>query len=53
MMATCDLALHLELFTTRRAPGKLKYLAGTESGMDAFTNDIVPEDAASRLRALG
>jgi UDPglucose--hexose-1-phosphate uridylyltransferase len=48
-----ELALHLELFTTRRAPGKLKYLAGTESGMDAFTNDIVPEVAAARLRELG
>ena len=48
-----ELALHLELFTTRRAPGKLKYLAGTESGMGAFTNDIVPEVAASRLRELG
>jgi galactose-1-phosphate uridylyltransferase len=31
---------------------KLKYLAGTESGMGAFTNDIVPEDAARRLREL-
>jgi UDPglucose--hexose-1-phosphate uridylyltransferase len=48
-----ELALHLELFTIRRAPGKLKFLAGTESGMGAFTNDIVPEDAASRLRQLG
>jgi UDPglucose--hexose-1-phosphate uridylyltransferase len=48
-----ELGLHLELFTTRRAPGKLKYLAGTESGMDAFTNDIVPEVAASLLRDLG
>jgi len=48
-----ELALHLELFTTRRAPGKLKHLAGTESGMGAFTNDIVPEVAASRLRELG
>jgi UDPglucose--hexose-1-phosphate uridylyltransferase len=48
-----ELALHLELFTTRRAPGKLKYLAGTESGMGAFTNDVVPEVAASRLRELG
>jgi UDPglucose--hexose-1-phosphate uridylyltransferase len=47
-----ELALHLELFTTMRAPGKLKYLAGTESGMGAFTNDIVPEVAASRLREL-
>ena len=48
-----EVALHLELFTIRRAPGKLTYLAGTESGMDAFTNDIVPEVAASRLRDLG
>ncbi len=48
-----ELALHLELFTTRRAPGKLKYLAGTESGMGAFTNDVVPEAAAARLRELG
>jgi UDPglucose--hexose-1-phosphate uridylyltransferase len=46
-------ALHLELFTVRRAPGKLKYLAGSESGMGAFANDIVPETAASRLRELG
>jgi UDPglucose--hexose-1-phosphate uridylyltransferase len=48
-----ELALHLELFTIRRAPGKLKALAGTESGMDAFSNDVVPEAAASRLRELG
>jgi UDPglucose--hexose-1-phosphate uridylyltransferase len=48
-----EFALHLELFTIRRAPGKLKYLAGSESGMDAFTNDIAPEAAASRLRELG
>lgn len=46
-----DLAwLHLELFSTRRAPGKLKYLAGSESGMDVFVNDIAPEDAARLLR---
>jgi UDPglucose--hexose-1-phosphate uridylyltransferase len=48
-----ELALHLELFTIRRAPGKLKYLAGTESGMDAFSNDIIPEVAAARLREVG
>ena len=46
-------ALHLELFTIRRAPDKLKYLAGSESGMGAFTNDIAPEAAAARLRRLG
>ena len=48
-----DFALHLELFTVRRAPGKLKYLAGSESGMGAFANDVAPENAASRLRELG
>ena len=48
-----DFALHLELFTVMRAPGKLKYLAGSESGMGAFANDITPEAAAGRLRQLG
>jgi UDPglucose--hexose-1-phosphate uridylyltransferase len=48
-----EFALHLELFTIRRAPGKLKYLAGSESGMGAFTNDIAPEAAAATLRKLG
>jgi UDPglucose--hexose-1-phosphate uridylyltransferase len=47
-----DFALHLELFTIRRAPGKLKYLAGSESGMGAFANDVSPETAARRLREL-
>jgi UDPglucose--hexose-1-phosphate uridylyltransferase len=46
-------ALHLELFTIRRAPDKLKYLAGSESGMGAFINDIAPEAAAATLRRLG
>jgi UDPglucose--hexose-1-phosphate uridylyltransferase len=45
-----EFALHLELFTIRRAPGKLKYLAGSESGMGAFANDIAPERAAATLR---
>jgi UDPglucose--hexose-1-phosphate uridylyltransferase len=47
-----EFALHLELFTIRRAPDKLKYLAGSESGMGAFTNDIAPETAAATLRRL-
>jgi UDPglucose--hexose-1-phosphate uridylyltransferase len=42
--------LHLQVLTVRRAPGKLKYLAGTESGMAVWVNDIVPEAAARRLR---
>jgi len=46
-----DLAgLHLELFSVRRAPDKLKYLAGSESGMDVFVNDVLPETAAQLLR---
>ncbi len=47
-----DFALHLELFTLRRANDKLKFLAGSESAMGAFANDIVPEAAAARLREL-
>jgi UDPglucose--hexose-1-phosphate uridylyltransferase len=48
-----DLAyLHLQLFTSRRAPGKLKYLAGSESAMGAFVNDIRPEQAAELLREV-
>lgn len=47
-----EFALHLELFTLRRAPGKLKYLAASESGLGAFANDVRPEDAAQRLRSL-
>ncbi|RCV49661.1 galactose-1-phosphate uridylyltransferase [Marinitenerispora sediminis] len=46
-----EFGLHLQLFTLRRAAGKLKYLAGSESGMEAWINDISPEDAAHRLRA--
>jgi len=45
-----EFGLHVELFTIRRAPGKLKYLAGSESGMGAFANDVVPERAAATLR---
>ncbi|MEV6330690.1 galactose-1-phosphate uridylyltransferase [Streptomyces sp. NPDC051909] len=47
-----EFALHLELFTVRRASGRLKYLAGTESGMGAFMNDVSPESAADRLREV-
>ncbi|WP_410538243.1 galactose-1-phosphate uridylyltransferase [Streptomyces sp. KL2] len=47
-----DFALHLELFTIRRTSGKLKYLAGSESGMGVFVNDVPPETAAQRLREV-
>ncbi|MBT2491766.1 galactose-1-phosphate uridylyltransferase [Streptomyces sp. ISL-96] len=47
-----DFALHLELFTIRRTSGKLKFLAGSESGMNVFINDVPPETAAARLREV-
>jgi UDPglucose--hexose-1-phosphate uridylyltransferase len=45
--------LHLQLFSIRRAANKLKYLAGSESAMGVFINDVVPEEAAELLRAAG
>jgi UDPglucose--hexose-1-phosphate uridylyltransferase len=42
--------LAAEVFTVRRAPGKLKYLAGSESGAGVWINDVTPEVAAARLR---
>ncbi len=46
-----DLAhLSLQIFSIRRAPGKLKYLAGSESGAGVWINDIAPETAAQLLR---
>lgn len=47
-----EFALHLELFTIRRTAGKLKFLAGSESGMNVFINDVPPEAAAQRLREV-
>ncbi len=45
--------LHLQVFSIRRAANKLKYLAGSESAMGVFINDVVPEKAAEMLRAVG
>lgn len=48
-----DLAyLQLRVHSVMRSPGKLKYLAGSESGMGAFVSDVRPEDVAARLREL-
>jgi len=44
--------LHLQLFSIRRAADKLKFLAGSESALGSFVNDIVPEKAAQRLREI-
>jgi UDPglucose--hexose-1-phosphate uridylyltransferase len=46
-----DLAwLHLEVFSVLRTADKLKYLAGSESGMGVWINDATPEAIAERLR---
>jgi UDPglucose--hexose-1-phosphate uridylyltransferase len=47
-----DLRLHLQLFSVLRAPGKLKYLAGSESGMGAWVSDTTPERIADRWREV-
>jgi UDPglucose--hexose-1-phosphate uridylyltransferase len=44
--------LYLQLFSILRAPGKLKYLAGSESGAGAWVNDAAPERIAERLRTV-
>lgn len=42
--------LRLEIFSVRRSADKLKYLAGSESGMGVWINDVTPEQIADRLR---
>jgi UDPglucose--hexose-1-phosphate uridylyltransferase len=44
---------HVELMSIRRSATKLKYLAASESAMDAFISDVTPESVAERLRGLG
>lgn len=43
---------HVELMSIRRSATALKYLAASESAMDAFITDVVPEAVAARLRDL-
>jgi UDPglucose--hexose-1-phosphate uridylyltransferase len=43
---------HVELMSIRRSAAALKYLAASESAMDAFIGDVVPEVVAERLREL-
>jgi UDPglucose--hexose-1-phosphate uridylyltransferase len=42
--------LHARVFSVRRAADKLKFLAGSESGENAWTHDVGPERAAQMLR---
>jgi UDPglucose--hexose-1-phosphate uridylyltransferase len=43
--------LHLRLMSPRRGAGRLKYQAGSESGMGAWIGDIPAEVQAEQLRA--
>ena len=43
--------LHLQLTSPRRGADKLKFLAGSEAAMGAWTAEIPPEMSAERLRA--
>jgi len=42
--------LHLELTSPRRGADKLKFLAGSEAAMWAWTAEIPPEQSAARIR---
>ncbi|GAA3241627.1 galactose-1-phosphate uridylyltransferase [Actinocorallia longicatena] len=44
---------YVQMFTTRRAAGKWKFLASSESSAGAFINDVSPEAAAALFRAAG
>jgi UDPglucose--hexose-1-phosphate uridylyltransferase len=44
--------LHVEFYPILRERGKLKYLAGSESGAGVFINDTLAEESADRLRAV-
>lgn len=44
--------LHLQVFSVLRAPGRLKYLAGVESGVAAWISDTTPERIAARLQEV-
>ncbi|WP_024442620.1 galactose-1-phosphate uridylyltransferase [Mycobacterium sp. UM_WGJ] len=50
--AQADGYFHVELMSIRRSATKLKYLAASESAMDAFIADVTPESVAARLREL-
>ena len=47
-----SMRLHWQIVSVRRAPGKLKYLSGSESAMGAFIMDLEPEQSAEQLKAV-
>jgi UDPglucose--hexose-1-phosphate uridylyltransferase len=47
-----EIRLMLQVTSPRRAAAKMKFRAGSETGMGAFIGDIQPEVAAARLREV-
>jgi UDPglucose--hexose-1-phosphate uridylyltransferase len=50
LAARAEFALHLQVLPVGRGPGEVKFLAGTESAAGVWSNDVLPEVAARRLR---
>jgi UDPglucose--hexose-1-phosphate uridylyltransferase len=44
--------LHAEFYPAYRMQGRLKYLAGSETGAGVFTADTVPEEKVKELQAI-
>jgi UDPglucose--hexose-1-phosphate uridylyltransferase len=44
--------LHVEFYPILRDRGRLKFLAGSESGAGVFINDTLAEESADRLRSV-
>ncbi|KAB3519851.1 galactose-1-phosphate uridylyltransferase [Corynebacterium sp. zg254] len=47
-----DGRLYLQLFSMMRSAGRMKFLAGSESGMGAWISDTTPERIAARFREI-
>lgn len=45
--------LYLQLYSMMRSPGRMKFLAGSESAQEAWISDTTPEAIADRFRAVG
>lgn len=44
--------MHLQLFSLMRSPGRMKYLAGSESSQAVWINDTTPEAIAARFKEI-
>lgn len=48
-----DFALHLQIMPMWSAPGRFKFRASNETAGGVWSNEVLPEVAASRLRDIG